>query len=460
MGADEADWSLSELHGVTPEQLIPLLDRAAEVGLLAGQRGFYHVHPALPWYFRGLFRQCYPGRRTETERAFVRAMGDSGTRFHMAYDSGGRDWIVAMAAVEADLLHARRLALVHGWWGSAIDAMQGLYHLYDHTGQRPQGARLVAEIVPHFVDPATDGPLPGREDEWSVLSYYRVRLAREARDWARAEHLQRLLAEFGRRAAAPAIGRPAEALTDGERVDIRNLAVSLHGLGDIRRQLGQSDCVSAYREALGLADQIGESHVAATCAFGLGHAYKDIPALHDLNAAQRWYERSLELRDPDDTLAQARSHAQLGCVAHTRFLDARRAGRSEAELLRLLNGALRHTRHALRMLPQTAVAELGLAHNGLAAVYSVAGDLDRALPHFRDSIRYEEAQGSRFGAGVTRLNVAVSLARHRRFTDALEYARAALRDFETYGHRAAKEAEEARRLVAQIEADMAKGPAP
>ena len=79
--------------------------------------------------------------------------------------------------------------------------MQGLRVLYDHTGRRAEWARLVAEIVPEFVDPQTDGPLPGREEHWSLVTEYRVRLAREMRNWPEAERLQRVCVDWDRRRA-------------------------------------------------------------------------------------------------------------------------------------------------------------------------------------------------------------------------------------------------------------------
>jgi hypothetical protein len=101
--------------------------------------------------------------------------------------------IGALAAEEANLLHARQLARRHGWWDRITSTMQGLRMLYAHTGRRAEWARLVAEIVPEFVDPQTDGPLPGREEAWSLVTDYRVRLAREMRNWPEAERLQRVL---------------------------------------------------------------------------------------------------------------------------------------------------------------------------------------------------------------------------------------------------------------------------
>ena len=69
--------------------------------------------------------------------------------------------------------------------------MQGLRALYEETGRRAAWRRLVEAVVPDFVDSATDGPLPGREDNWTLVTQYRLDLAREERKWPEAERLQR-----------------------------------------------------------------------------------------------------------------------------------------------------------------------------------------------------------------------------------------------------------------------------
>ena len=95
-----------------------------------------------------------------------------------------------------------------------------------------------------------------------------------------------------------------------------------------------------------------------------------------------------------------------------------------------------------------------MTHNQLGNTYAGAGDLDRALPHYREAVRYREAAGDPFGAAQTRFNVAVGLAHAGRFEDALEYARAALRDYQTYGEGATAEIGRAERLIADIEQAM------
>jgi len=94
-------------------------------------------------------------------------------------------------------LHAWRLARREEVWDTVVSAMQGLYQLYDHTGRRFEWAALVAAVLPDFVD-ADDGPLPGRDDQWALVTGYRVGLAELVRDWCEAERLQMRLVEWSR----------------------------------------------------------------------------------------------------------------------------------------------------------------------------------------------------------------------------------------------------------------------
>ena len=476
MGDPEMDWCLPQLRGLTREAGMALLDRAAEVGLLTAHGGgYYSIHPALPWYFKSLFEQYYAptptppptsgeglssplpglgeGPGVRATRAFVEAMGQLGSYYQKQYEAGNRDVIGALTAEEANLLHARQLARRHGWWRHVISTMQGLRALYGHTGRRAEWKRLVDEIVPDFVDPASDGPLPGREEDWSFVTEYRVRIAREARQWAEAERLQRVHVGWNRERAASALAVPPDVLDGAQRNTIRSLAVSRAHLGDIQREQGQSECVEAYQEAIALYQHIGDRATEAISAFNLGHAYLTLPALRDLAQAERWYRRALELfgeRDP----RQAQCVGQLGLVAYERFQEARAANKPEEEPLRHLNAAVQFYQQALALIPPNAVDDLAVAHNQLGNIYKDAGDLDRALPHYREAIRYFEAAGNLYHAAVARFNVALALRDAGRLADAREYALAALRNFQTYGDRAAAEIQKTQRLIDWIEQKM------
>ena len=295
----------------------------------------------------------------------------------------------------------------------------------------------------------TDRCRGGRSD-WSLVTEYRVRLAREERQWAEAERLQTVRVDWNRRRAAPALARPAGELEGEERNAIRTLAVSLGLLGYISREMGRESCVPAYEESMELNTRIGDRAGAAICAFNLGNAFKNLPALRDLDRAEGWYRRSLELCEEHERHDRGQCVGQLGNVAYERFLDARTADRPEEELLRYLNEAVRRYQEALDLLPADAVNDLAVTHNQLGTIFHSAGDLDRAAHHYRESIRYEEAQGNLYGAAQTRFNVAIALYIAGRRADAVEYAEAALRGFEPYGAGAAEDIEDTRRLIAEI----------
>ena len=468
---------LPEVRGLTREDGITLLDHAAEVGLLTAHGGgYYSIHPALPWYFKSLFEQYYAptptppptsgeglvsplpglgeGPGVRATRAFVEAMGELGNHYHNQYGAGNRDVIAALSAEEANLLHARQLARANGWWGCVIGTMQGLFTLYGHTGRRAEWARLVEEIVPDFVDPATDGPLPGREEQWGFVTQYRVFLAEEARQWVETERLQRALVEWFRQRAALALDVPRKALEGAQRNAIRMLAVSLEQLGSIQREQDQAECVAAYKEAIPFCQRIGDQPEEAILAFNLGRAYTELPAIRDLARAEQWYQRSLELYDESDQYGRGGCLAQLGGVAYERFKETRGANKPEEELLRHLNAAVGFYHQALDMFPSNAVDRLAVAHNQLGIIYAEAGDFDRALPHWRECIRYDEAAGNLYGAAQTRYNVARALAQADRLADAREYAYAALRNYQTYGDRAAADIQETQGLIDWIEQRM------
>jgi tetratricopeptide (TPR) repeat protein len=459
MGLPEAEWCVPTVRGLTFEAGIVLLDRAAEVGLLTRLvENWYRIHPVLPWYFKKLFDQYYlpdeGNNPTLASRAYVEAIGVLGNYSNNQYDEGNRDLVILLNLEEANLLYARQLARTNGWWLALMKTVQGLRTLYEHTGRRLEWARLVEEIVPHFVEPATDGSLPGREEEWALITEYRVELAREGQQWAEAERLHLARIEWARQQASSALAAPPETLDTTERRTIRTLSGSFHELGQILREQGRFDCVAAYEKALTLLERIGDKAGAAVCALNLGHAYTQIPAIRNLQKAEQWYQRSLELRDQRDRLGRSKCLTELGRVAHERFQEAQTTRQPEASLRQHLNEALHCSAEALKLLPQNAVKDLAVAHNQIGNICRSAGDLDCAFLNYRETIRYEEAQENLYGAANTRFNMALVLAQASRFDEALLYAQAALCNFKTFGDRAVADIQDTEQLIRLIEQSL------
>jgi hypothetical protein len=163
-----------------------------------------------------------------------------------------------------------------------------------------------------------------------VVTLHRVRLTREERDWAKAERLQRLLVDWSRQRAEPALAAAPERRDASQLQAIRTLGVSLQHLADIQKQQGRATCAAIFREALDLAGAIGDGAMQATCAFNLGHAYNDIAGLRNLDEAERWYRQSFDLRAPHDGLGRGRCVSQLAALANYRTFGERAADRIQS----------------------------------------------------------------------------------------------------------------------------------
>jgi tetratricopeptide (TPR) repeat protein len=449
--------AVPELAGLDREAGIALLDRAAGIGLLTSLGGgYYQIHPALPWYFTTLYTTAYgpPGgpAAEHAGRAYTQAIGDLGDYYHSEAQSGRAGQVVgALRAEEANLRHALDLARAAGFWSAAVGCLQGLSILYERTGRDSEWARLVAGITPDFTDPATGGPLPGRENQWSIIIEYRVRLARWARDWATATTLQDARIAWDRDRAAAALGAPAAGLAPDQRNQIRNLAVSLNELGNILLLQQDPGCLAHFQESLKLAQRIGNRPAEAQRAGSLGNAYLMVPGLRNLDQAEHWFRHSLSLRPGNDRLGRATGLNQIGSVALHRFDDARAAGEAEPVLLEHLKAALDSYQQALDLTPVDDHETRGVTENQLGAIYAKAGDTRQALRHYQQAIKHDEARGDIYGAGQARYNIAVLLAGDGRTSDSLHYARAALDNYQQAGPGAADRADRARRLIADLE---------
>jgi len=354
---------------------------------------------------------------------------------------------------EPNLLQARQLSRAHGWWDSLIGVMQGLHMLYYHLGRTAEQVRLVDEVIPDFVDPATDGPVIGREEGWNIITQRRIEFARGTRRLDEAQRLLGVRVDWNRKRAESVLVMLPDELDAVQRNVIQRLAASLHDLGQIQRELGQAKCVAAYEESLVLAEKIGDRPGAAACAYNLGHAFSDfsIPTLKDLDRAEHWYRRSLELHGQHNRLGRAQCLAELGSVDSQRLTVAKAAKEPESVLMNYFRNAEKFYNEALNLSPQNAVHHLALTHHQFGNLYADVGNFEGALRHWHNSLRYEETSGNMYEAADTRFNIARGLAMTGRLQDAREYALAALRNYETFGDLAISEIQGTQELLEHIE---------
>ncbi|MEK7326089.1 MAG: hypothetical protein AAB217_12610, partial [Chloroflexota bacterium] len=287
-----------------------------------------------------------------------------------------------------------------------------------------------------------------------VIIDYRVNLAHELRKWADAEHLLRKLVDWCRQRTVSILAMPKEMINDRQRNAIRNLAASIERLGHNLREQDRSDCIPLYEEAIQLFEHIDDKTAEANVAFNIGHAYKNIATLRDLDRAEHWYRRSLEQYSEHDQLNRSRAMDQIGMVLHDRLLEGRKAGASNDQLRILANEVIQSYKLSLDWSPKDAIGKLAASHQHLGAIYFDTGHPGPAISHWGEAIRYFELEGNLYPAAQTRTNVAIALSQAGRLADAREYAYAALRNFETYDERAAEEIQKTRGLIEGIEKMM------
>ncbi|MCC6359352.1 MAG: CHAT domain-containing protein [Phycisphaerales bacterium] len=449
------DHALPELAGKAREDLVSLLDRARETGLLTHLgENWYGIHPALPWFLRQRFVRCYDGQAGRSTsaaalRAWTEAIGELGAYYNSEYIEGNPQLIGSLELEEANLLHARRIARRHGWWDSVIGAMQGLRHIHYFQGRISEWSRLVAEITPDYCT-STDAPFAGREDQYCSVMEYRVLLAiLHNRDLVQAAVLQEKVVEWIRQRAAPALALPpAAALSVEQRNHLRALAVSIGTFGQILKEQGRSDCVAAYEEAIRHAQRIQDAVVEATSHFNLGHAYKDIPEIRNLDAAEAAYRRELPLLNPNDLSGRASTNFQIGAVHHERFRESLQRSEVRESALIHAQAAEAHYLQALTPSPGSSFVDLGPRHAQLANLYSELRAFDHARVHFEKAIQCYERADNRYDAGRVRLDMAglyataawleaAPLRKRDLLSRAQAYAQAAVRDFRNYSGRAA-----------------------
>ena len=205
-----------------------------------------------------------------------------------------------------------------------------------------------------------------------------------------------------------------------------------------------------FQEALELYQRIQAGHEAAMLAFGVGQAYMDLPDLDDLDEAERLFQLSYHELGERDRLRRAIALGELGRIAHERFRRAPETPDALQERREALDRALVNYRQALALLPDDSIDNLALIHRRIGNIYGEAHEVASALHHYQQSIHHYETAGSRYDAAMTRYNAAVALAHHERFDDALPWAQAALRDYQTLGNPAAAEMAETQELIGLV----------
>ncbi len=329
--------------------------------------------------------------------------------------------------------------------------MLGLRWVHETAGRWAAWTDLVDEILPLVEDRAAGDPLPGHEAEWTLVTEWRIGPIEQRKDTGAALALLRKRTEVDRRRAGPTLTESPERLDEAGRRLVRTLAVSLQMLGGRQVVAGDPSCVRTLNEAIALFGRLGLRRETAITMFNLGHALKDAPGLRDLDAAETAYRKSLGLFTDHEILDRAKCHNQLGHVFAERFRDGLTAPAIDpTALVRFVETALQEHQAALKLIPEDADADRAVVHNAVGVLLAAVGDVEPAADHYLAALRHEVTAGNLEGMARTRSNLANLYRRVGRTADALDYARAALADWQRFGERAAREVAELQGLIALI----------
>ena len=493
MGRPESWGRLDSMCGFTYELSVELLNRAAEVGLLtpiaqgasnaalpsepwhflpsnsAEPGRYYAVHPAIPGHLKRSFNRYYPeatltkknfDTRSQATAAFVEVIAKVAGEGYRHFRNSNPNAVQWMAVYETNLLHAREVALAHGWWDALVTVMQGIGALYQPTGRWVEWSTLVNEVVPHFTEPTTDGPLPEHETVWHIVTEFRVRLAYNVRQWDEVQRLLQLVIDTNLRQLsvesvesfiAQTKTTSSETLDHSQSETIVSMTGSLHELGLLQRELGHPECIQSLKQSMTISNWIGDSYHEKHSTFAVGVAYFSVDEVRDLRRAERWFNRYSDLLEVHETWERSILFNEFGNLARERAYQALREGGSQEDARTHLQEAVEAYHQALELTPSHANGSLVFKHNSLSTAYRELRNIDASLKHSREAIKFAELAGDLFEAGHARFNAAITSLKNERYDDARLYAQAALNNFGTFGQGAAAETSNTHALLTDIE---------
>lgn len=417
-------YALPEVERLSGEEIRKIFEVARELGILERFSGtVYRIHPAVPWFFRAAFERCFAGRERDCKLIFCLAVGTASSRLSKQFNRSSSEAAAGLIIEEPNLRYALKLGIEVQQWTGVMAALHGLEDLYTRIqGNRAGWQKIVLEVSPLVTKGSTGRAISGREIAWRAVTEYRMRIAKDAGEFAEAERLARILVEYWREVAAPILADEADLAK--EREEIHNLAVMLESLAYYLSQQGSADGLDFYHEALVLSLRDGDRRHAALCAQNLGWAHRDVECIRDLDKALAWFLKAIELAPEDDVALVGKSLVMCGSIFFNRFDAAYERGDMPEirENARLGIGAYEK---ALELLPVYAYDDRAESLGSLGNFLLRGGQYAEAEKLFREALPLARQAGAFQFETASLLNIASALKEQGRFTDAITYARAA-----------------------------------
>jgi len=316
-------------------------------------------------------------------------------------------------------------------------------------------ALILTEALPDFVDD-NGRAHPGKERWWTFMMDQAVRMEMWRRDFPKAELLARAVLESEQRAAAGLEATPTHLLSPPKNKQLQSFAIALSRVADILRERDDPECLGFNERALAVYTHIDDRVGVPIRLFNLGHIFKNIPILRNLEKAEECYTKAYESYPEHDHVSRSQCVAQLGSVALQRLKDEL-GGQQRPEVLSShLDAALEYYETVLRGIAPDDILSLAEVHNQLGVAHQyLKEEQGTAFEHFRMAIEYFDRAAESYGAASARNNAAQVLQTLHRFNEAIVLAREALATFESFDANAPL-AIHLRDLVAELERDLAR----
>ena len=429
-------WTLDELKKDTEASVEKILTKASNLGLLTktGVNNFW-LHPAIHLKLRSYFESYYSNasKSSRAKRAFAESIGVFEIVFTLAYGKGAREKAIeALFKEEDNLHHSLHLGHDHGWPQAEIGALHGLSTLLLHQGRTGQWTSVLESVWADFVHDDLR-PVTGTEKWWSYIVDHKLRLAMGAGEVSVAEPIARMLLEHERKETAH-IDHVGTGLSSGDQKKLQFLAIATGRLADILRDKGDRESIALNEKAIAIYQVIDDRMDIAIRFLNLGHTYKNLPHLEDLDVAADYYTKAFDAYPEKDILSRAQCLGQLAAVFLKRVENDRRPNATDSLAPYYLNRAIEYYKRASEMLPEDAYMDLGIVHNQLGAAYRFSRDeLDRALYHFRQACKQFALVERVADCASSRANAALVLAMMLRPEEAVAAAAEALEEFRSVG---------------------------
>jgi tetratricopeptide (TPR) repeat protein len=445
---------LPEVAALDFEGIRQMLDIGVELGILenSGETGsIYRIHPVVPWFFRATFHNEFPGREQSCKRSFAVTVALASAILAKQFRSGASvTTATALQMEEANIRHALKLAIELEAWTPVMATMHALEDLYiEIQGNRAEWRRLIEQVDRLVTDEKTGGSIAGRENAWIAVTEYKMRMANQMGNYVEAEHFAGLQVPYWRRQTAPYLKGKADIKRGYE--EIHNLAVALESQASFLSAMGSTEGVKLYEEAFALSLNNGDARQAAMCAQGLGWAYREVEAIHDLQQALGWFTKAFGLTPEDDFAFKGKLMLLIGTVYHAWFENSW-GTHPNTETLEHGENAFVAFAQALEWLPEYAYLDRSEAMSSTGALYLRLGDYAKAEETYQDALQLARGAGSLKFEIMILLNIASALNGQGRFADATAFAKAAGQKAEAWGPDGEESGIAALELLARIAA--------